>query len=405
MIMSERISAFKSLLFFAVLTFCGQLLPAQQTSFKKLDGTVLKSATADSIISYLMHEAKVTGLCISVLNDNTPVYTKAFGFKNNQTKELLDTATVLYAASFSKAVFAFLVMHLVEERIIDLDKPLYKYLDKPIPDYEKYKDLAGDDRWKMITARMCLSHTTGFPNWRFLSPTTAGYDPKGKLAIYFTPGSRYAYSGEGLVLLQMVVEKITGRTIQQLAADKIFIPVGMTGTAYTWQPSFDNDYAEGHNEDEKVLPMKKRNSPNAAGSMATTIADYSRFIAYILQGKGLNNQTKNIMLTPQIKINSAFEFPTISTDTTNENNAIQLSYGLGWGLFTCTFGRAFFKEGHDDGWRHYNVNFPDKKTAVIIMTNSANGEGIFKELLGEIIGDTYTPWKWERYTPYNSLTK
>ena len=352
-----------------------------------------------------MRDARVTGLCISVLNDNKPVYTKAFGFKNNQTKELLDTATVLYAASFSKAVFAFLVMHLVQERIIDLDKPLYQYLDKPIPEYEKYKDLAGDDRWKLITARMCLSHTTGFPNWRFLSPTKAEYDPKGKLAIYFTPGSRYAYSGEGLVLLQLVVEKITGNTIQQLASDKIFIPAGMYRTAYTWQPSFDNDYAEGHDEEGKVLPMKKRNSSNAAGSMVTTIADYSRFIAYLLQGNGLNKKTKNIMLTPQIKINSVVQFPTISSDTTTENNGIQLSYGLGWGLFTCPFGKAFFKEGHDDGWRHYNVNFPDKKTAVIIMTNSANGEGILKALLEQITGDIYTPWKWERYIPYNSVTK
>jgi CubicO group peptidase (beta-lactamase class C family) len=403
--MKYKISTFTSLLLFTVIIFCGQSLTAQQTSFKKLDGTILKSATADSIITHLMHEGKVTGLCISVLNDNKPVYIKAFGYKNNLTKELLDTSTVLYAASFSKAVFAFLVMHLVEERIIDLDKPLYKYLDKPIPEYEKYKDLAGDDRWKMITARMCLSHTTGFPNWRFLSPTTANYDPKGKLAIYFTPGSRYAYSGEGLVLLQLVVEKITGSTIQQLAADKIFIPAGMSGTAYTWQPSFDNNYAEGHDEDEKVLPIKKRNSSNAAGSMVTTIADYSRFIAYILQGKGLNKQTRTTMLTPQIKINSAFEFPTISTDTTTENNGIQLSYGLGWGLFTCTFGKAFFKEGHDDGWRNYNVNFPDKKTAIIIMTNSSNGEAIFKELLEQIIGDIYTPWKWERYTPYNSVIK
>jgi CubicO group peptidase (beta-lactamase class C family) len=403
--MKNKISIFISVLLFTAIILCTQSLPAQQTSFKKLDGTRLKSAAADSIITHLMQSARVTGLCISVLNDNEPVYTKAFGFKNNLTKEVLDTATVLYAASLSKAVFAFLVMQLVEERIIDLDKPLYKYLDKPIPEYEKYKDLAGDDRWKLITARMCLSHTTGFPNWRFLSATTANYDPKGKLAIYFTPGSRYAYSGEGLVLLQLVVEKVTGSTIQQLAANKIFIPAGMSRTAYTWQPSFDNDYAEGHDEDKKVLPMNKRNSPNAAGSMVTTIADYSRFISYLLKGEGLNKQTKNIMLTPQIKINSVVQFPTISTDTTTENNGIQLSYGLGWGLFTCPFGKAFFKEGHDDGWRHYNVNFPDKKTAVIIMTNSANGEAIFKDLLGQIIGDIYTPWKWERYTPYNSQTK
>jgi len=374
---------------------------AQQPAFKKLNNDIISAAKVDSIVTRLMREGKVTGLCVSILNDNKPVYTKAFGFKNSSSKQLLDTATVFYAASLSKAVFAVLVMKLVQEGVVDLDKPLYQYLEKPLPEYDNYKDLAGDDRWKLITARMCLSHTTGFPNWRFLTPHTADYDSNGKLAIYFTPGSRYAYSGEGLTLLQMVVEKITGKTLQQLASEQIFIPVGMSRTAYVWQPSFDNDFADGHDGKENVLPIKKRTKANAAGSMETTIADYTRFIAYVMQGKGLNEQTKALMLTPQITINSKYQFPTITNDTTTRNNNIQLSYGLGWGLFNCKYGHAFFKEGHDDGWRHYGVIFSDKKTALIIMTNSANGEGIFKYLLEELIGDTYTPWKWERYIPYD----
>jgi CubicO group peptidase (beta-lactamase class C family) len=376
---------------------------AQQIT--RLDGSFLSSSKADSIIRKLMHDGKVMGLCISVLNDNRPVYTRAFGLKNNQTKEALDTATVLYGASLSKAVFAFLVMQLVQQRVIDLDKPIYKYLDKPLTDYDKYKDLAGDERWKQITARMCLSHTTGFPNWRFFKPYTGAYDQKGKLAIYFTPGSRYAYSGEGMVLLQMVIEKITGRDIQQLAVEKIFTPAGMTRTGFTWQPAFDDDYAAGHDENGAVLFKDKKSAPNAAGSMVTTIADYSRFIAYVMQGKGLNKKTKALMLSPQIKINSKYGFPTLSHDTTDENNAIQLAYGLGWGVFKCKYGKAFTKGGHDDGWRHYNVNFPDKKISIIILTNSANGEGIFKDLLEKIIGDTYTPWRWERYIPYNGAIK
>jgi hypothetical protein len=90
-------------------------------------------------------------------------------------------------------------------------------------------------------------------------------------------------------------------------------------------------------------------------------------------------------------------------DDTYKN--IDLSYGLGWGLFKCPYGPAFFKEGHDDGWVHYNVNFPDKKTSIIIMCNSSNGESIFKETLEKIIGDVYTPFDWENYTPYKPIVK
>jgi len=83
------------------------------------------------------------------------------------------------AASLTKPAFATMVMHLVQERIIDLDKPVYEYLPKPLPDYPAYKDLAGDQRYKQITMRMLLDHTSGFPNWRRFT------DDK-KLKIYFT---------------------------------------------------------------------------------------------------------------------------------------------------------------------------------------------------------------------------
>ena len=388
------------LLFGVALTF-SMFGFAQSNQIQKLDGSYISPAQLNNLINQLMTKAKVDGLSISILNDNKPVYVRSFGYKNKETKELLDTSTVLYAASFSKAVFAFLTMKLVQEGKIELDKPLYQYLEKPLPDYEYYQDLAKDNQWKLITARMCLSHTTGLPNVRWINVRTGEEDTIGKMAIYFKPGTRYAYSGEGLKLLQLVLEKITGKNVDELAMEKIFKPFGMTRTGYIWHANFDDNYAIGHDKNGGLLPKKKRTVPVASGSMVTTITDYTRFIQNVLQGNGLTNTLKSQMLSPQIEIVSKYQFPTITDEVTTDNKSIQLSYGLGWGLFKCTYGKAFFKEGHDDGWRHYNVNFPDKKIAIIIMTNSANGEGIFKELLEKAIGDSCTPWQWERYIPYD----
>jgi CubicO group peptidase (beta-lactamase class C family) len=108
------------------------------------------------------------------------------------------------------------------------------------------------------------------------------------------------------------------------------------------------------------------------------------------------------MLTPQIQIFSRHEFPTLSTETTDENKAIRLSYGLGWGLYWTPHGKAFFKEGHLEGWRHYVVCFDKTGTGIVIMTNSSNGEGIYKELLETLLRNAYTPIGWEGFTPYNS---
>lgn len=179
----------------------------------------------------------------------------------------------------------------------------------------------------------------------------------------------------------------------------------MRSTSFIWHKSFDTNYAFGHNKDEDTLTLVKRNEANAAGSMETTIADYTHFIACVMQGKGLSNQSKREMLSPQISIFTKQQFPSLNNDTTSKYKQIRLSYGLGWGLFKSDYGWAFFKEGHsDDGWEHYTIGFPDKKSAFVIMTNSLNGESIFKELVEKISGAAI-PWEWEGYTPYQPTIK
>lgn len=387
--------------FILILIFSLNISLAQSQNIKKLDGSNLSTREIDKIIVTLMDTANVQGLSITVLNNYKPVFTKAYGFKNKKKNELLDTSTVLYAASFSKPVFAFLTLKLVEEKILDLDKPIYKYLKKPLPEYKDFTELAQDDNWKLITTRMCLSHTTGLPNTRWINVKTGELDTLGPMKIYFKPGTRYAYSGEGLKLLQLVEEELTGKNIEELAINKIFKPFGMNQTGFIWHERFDQNYAIGHLENDELNPKKKRTVPVASGSLVTTISDYSRFVENVMQGKGLKKKLWEMMLSPQIKINSKYQFPTITDETTTDNESINLSYGLGWGLIKCKYGRAFYKEGHDDAWRNYTINFYDKGVGIIIMTNSANGELIFKELLERIIGDTFTPWKWQRYLPYD----
>lgn len=373
----------------------------QTQQIKRLDGSRITSQQVDQIVLDLMEKAKVKGLGLSIINNNQTVYTKTYGYRDKGRQQLMNNETILHGASFSKAVFAFLTLKLVEEGVLDLDKPISQYLDKPLTNEEHYASLQGDDRWNSITPRMCLSHTTGFQNLRFIDARTGTFNSEGKLAIYFKPGTKHAYSGEGLKLLQLVIEKITGRGLEDLAAEKVFKPIQMTRTSYVWQPSFEGNFAFPHNAKEENIGKKKRTKAGGAGSLDTTITDYSKFIEYIMQDKGLNKKMREMMISPQIKINSKYQFPTISDETTNENDDIQLSYGLGWGLLKCQYGRAFFKEGHDDGWQNYNINFKDKGISIIIMTNSDNGESIFKELLEKIIGDNFTPWEWERYIPYN----
>jgi CubicO group peptidase (beta-lactamase class C family) len=196
---------------------------------------------------------------------------------------------------------------------------------------------------------------------------------------------------------------MTGKSLEQLMEENIFGPLGMTTSAYFWQPRFEANYCFGHTIDNKVYPKDKDNAPRSASTLETTPDDLSLFLAGVLQEKILASASYKEMFTSQLRLRSKIQMEARSwIDTTNsENDNIQLSYGLGWGILQTPYGFGAFKEGHGDGFQHYAIIFPEKQMGILILTNSDNGEGIFKELLEFSIADTYTPWRWQNYIPYD----
>jgi CubicO group peptidase (beta-lactamase class C family) len=380
-----------------VLAFCSGLAAvAAQPGIKRLDGSSLSGAEIDATVSRLMKAAEVTGAGIAIFNRGKVAYLMAYGFRDTEKKLPLTEDSVMAAASFTKVAFTYLVMQLVDNRTLDLDSPVQDYLPKPLPDYAAYRDLADDPRYKKITARMLLSHTAGFPNIRWLNEDH-------KLNINFEPGTRYAYSGEGMQLLQLVVETVTKTPLRELMETRVFKPLAMTRTSMVSEDRFENDYANGYDEWRRSLGHQQQKRAESAGSMQTTLRDFSAFTQAVIAGKGLSKSARDLMLSPQIQIASKHQFPTLETATTDANRSIRLSYGLGWGLYWSPYGKAFFKEGHDNGFRNYAVVFDKPKDGIVILTNSSNGEGIFKDLLETLLRDTFTPIEWEGFTPYDQL--
>ncbi len=351
-----------------------------------------------------MDTAHVSGMAVTVFNNNQPVYSKTFGYADVADKVPLSQNSEMYAASLAKMVFAYVCAQLVQEKIIDLDKPLVQYLPKDLTDYQipgygkGYQDLKGDDRYKKITARMCLDHTTGFPNWRW-------FEDDKKLKLKFDPGTRFNYSGEGMYLLQFVIEQITGKGYEAICQERVFKPFAMDGTSMVWQSSFDKNICNGYTADGNTIGPKRKKDANCAGSMTTTPADFTKFFTAFINQKNLRPETFAAMTSTQVRIKSIKQFGPQSWVDSNLNDNIQLGYGLGVDVFHTPQGRAFFKAGHDDGWQHFSICYPDKKIGIIIMTNSDYGESIFKELLAYAIGDIYTPWEWENYIPYDQKRK
>jgi D-alanyl-D-alanine-carboxypeptidase/D-alanyl-D-alanine-endopeptidase len=388
------------LLLATLIAGCASTAPSRNV-IQRLDGSTIAAQELTSRIEALTRKANVHGLAIAIFNDREMVYSRAFGVKNTGTGEPLRMDTVFYGASLSKAVSAVLFMKLVEEGILDLDTPLVSYVDEPVTTFtasrekawhEDLTDLKDDDLHKKITARMSLSHTAGFPNWRW-------NEPDQKLRVKFEPGSQYFYSGEGFTFLQVVLEKLTNRPLEDWMKEKIFAPYGMTTSSYTWQPRFEENYCHGHSETGEVLEKDKDNAARAPSTLETTPEDVAHFLHAVLNRKGLKEASWNEMFSPQIRLRSKKQFGPQS-ETTTENDDIELSYGLGWGLLKTPHGWGAFKEGHGDGFEHYFIVFPETGMGAMLLSNSANGESAFKELLEITIADVYTPWEWQNYIPY-----
>ena len=359
-----------------VLTFIN-CIPQKTETISRLDGTEISKDSLNNKIDQLMKDAEVHGMAIAIFDRNEAVYQNTFGYKNAPNELMLTDTTNIYGASLSKAVFSMLVMKLVENNVIDLDTPLESYLPKKIYEYEPktrwhddYSDLKMDSLYHKITARMSLAHTSGFANWRF-------FEADRKLKVNFEPGTKYHYSGEGLVYLQVVLEKITGKSLEELAQELVFLPLGMENSSYQWQTRFEQDFAHGHNAKGEMYGKDIDNEPRSASTLETTLQDYTKFLTAVLKRENLTKASYDAIFSPQIRIKSLNHFGPGAKTVTDKYDAIELSCGLAWLYFETPYGKAVTKAGHGDGFQHYSILFPEIGKGMLIMTNSDNGESIY----------------------------
>jgi CubicO group peptidase (beta-lactamase class C family) len=297
-----------------------------------------------------------------------------------------DAATVFRGASLSKPVFAYLVLRLVDQGVLDLDSPIDTFLPRPLHTYEHYRVLAADARHGELTARRVLSQQSGLPNWH----------REGPVPFVAAPGTRFGYSGEGYALLQLVVEERTGRALNDLAREQVFEPLGMPRSSFLWESRFDADFAVDLGSGLGPLIRRSRERPNAAGSLISNAVDYARFLRAMTGGIGLSPAAHAAMLEPEARISSRSLFSPPGTDP-GAARAMQLSWTPGWGRFVSEHGVAIFHLGREEGCENYAVAFLESGTALVAMAVSPLRSTFTARLAAALIGDTCSPLGWLEY--------
>jgi CubicO group peptidase (beta-lactamase class C family) len=368
---------------FALVLLAMFLAPGWLHGSKKEPGANNPSIAAlKRDIPVLMKEANIPGMSVAVLRDGKTYWSQNFGVKSTKTNEPVDDATVFNVGSLSKPVFAYGVLKLVDAGKLKLDEPLAPYLPKEF--------VLDDPRFKQITARIVLSHRTGFPNW----PGDGE-----QLAIHFTPGERFSYSGAGVVLLQKAVEKITGKPLNDYMQEAVFQPLGMTSSSYVWREEYAKTAAVGYDVGGAPTDFFKATEANAAASLCTTTHDYALFVEAVLAGKGLKATTLRAMETAQIAVDPEC---LNCTDRAPKELSKSVFWGLGWGIQETEQGESLWHWGDNGVFKAYVVARLNTKAALVMFANSANGLSVIKNILDDGLAGDYPALSWVKYDTYDS---
>lgn len=317
-------------------------------TIKNLVGKEIPTDAIEAFIANQMLAHDVPGLSLALINDGEVVYHLVRGYADIDKNKNVTKRTIFEGASLSKPLFAYFIMSFVEEGKIDLDKPLYEYLP--------YEDIADDERYKKITARMVLSHTTGFPNWR------ADHEG-GKLFISFEPGSAFQYSGEGYQYLAKVLAHVLGTDdagLESVYQDRVARPLKLKYTKYLQDSRNMKNKAQGYKDGKTVEEDDDPKKFGSAFSIHSEALDFSKWLLALMKKEGLSEESFNELFKTQ------FVLP----DGHPQKQLGITDWTLGFAKANMPFGSAFGHGGNNPGYASIFIIAPEVKWGYVMFTNA-----------------------------------
>src|SRR6202050_774333 len=308
----------------------------ERTVAAKKDGR----AEIDAHAAEWLKESDVPSVAVAYIEDGKVAWTEVYG---EQSPGVPATTKTLYnMASLTKPVTAETVLRLASAGKLSLNESMSPFwLD---PDIR-------DDPWsKLLTPRLCLSHQTGFANWRRMTG--------GVLKIKWEPGTQTGYSGEGYNYVGRFTEKKMAKPLDALAQEMVFAPVGMKETSYTAKEWYAGRLAVPLGpKAEKPVDLVAQ-AWNGADLLRTTIQDYAKFVVSVMHDEGLTSEiaTERATLTrDRMKPEDLKNL--CSTAREPGHCLVTTGMGLGWEVETVNGEKILDHDGSDWGVKTFVMSF------------------------------------------------
>ena len=342
------------------------------------------------LIQRMMHY-KVPGFSAAFVYQEELAWAKGFGVMESGSEKPVTNETIFQAASISKPFTAMVALHLVESGSLELDADANDFLRSWKIPKSKYTQAGPDGVQPKITLRGLLSHTAGmnifgYPGYPSgselptLSQILKGEPPaiSKPVRVAQVPGTAFKYSGGGYLVVQQMIEDVTGRPLAVLAKEFIFDKLGMPSS--TFDSKLPQDYnprsATAHSKTGEPVSGKWHTYPEqAAGSLWSTPSDLSRLIIEML--KSLKNES-NLVL---------------SAEMTRQMLIPQIGMGgVGFNIVKKDGMTRFGHPGWNEGFHNIIIGCPETGQGIVWMTNGKNGRRLGHEVsrgLAEIVR-----WSW-----------
>ena len=307
----------------------------------RVNGHEINTAYMDEELQNMMNDVGFPGMSIALIDHNEIVFNKVYGIKGTIKKKPLTTNTVFEACSLSKTYFVYLAHQLVDQGKLDLDKPIYFYLGND--------RLKHDQRYKLITPRMILSHSSGIENWE-------SHNQEDLLEILNDPGTAHVYSGEGYNYLAEAVEHILGESHETSMNRLVLEPLKLKNTFLKFEANKPSDFAFGHTAFNSQNEKWKNKTPVPSSAVNSTTADYAKVLIAIF--KKLSPERIREIMTPVV--------PATPNDKIN-------FWGPGFMIHVGAGDTLVTQGGSNEGYKSLAVYSPSKQSGFIYFTNNDRG--------------------------------
>ena len=318
-------------------------------------GITAVAAAADRVgdfVNAYLKKKQVPGCALMVRHNGKVVLAAGYGFANLEHGVRVTPQTVFQSGSVGKQFTAMAVMILIEEKKLDLDDPISKYLDVP-------------NAWSAITVRHLLTHTSGlgdYPEKFSLQQEHTEDDLLNMIKarpLGFAPGEKWGYSNLGYVTLGILIHKVSGEFYGDLLQKRVFAPLGMSHTRVINEADIIPNRAAGYRLKDGALKNQEWVAPQlnttADGSLYFTIEDIAKWDEALEKRKILSQASFEQMWRP-VRLNDGSAAP----------------YGFGWQIGKTDSGHHLVEHGGAwQGFAAYIGRYPDDRLSVAVLCNRA----------------------------------